>query len=365
MLVLPVRPYSDKNSGRIPTVSSFVSRTSSWDFPTLSRPSSPIKSSLHNPLARSPSIISYKGDYFASHTHSRSSSFSVLPSSPRVSLRQWAERSASVEGEYTVGLGIRTGSEKGKTRSSSVAPTYSARKTTSFDLPRPTSTSSMRRGRELGAMRSEDSAAQDDERTMAPMSPLMEVGKTEAHPTEIPPLNLNESFAGLEIRSHGLEMHSSSQPLPARPDDPESIPPVEIPKEISTENDNGAAAPEIMRMSETREDTSSITRQTEYPNTGASTTDPFSGTETLLARISSRITNSDHSEKRNWLNRRSSVKKAEKMSIATSVHEKDKSGLGNGPAPEHSRSHSIGRTGSWGAVFDKMTGKKGEYNPIN
>lgn len=355
---------------RIPTVSSFVSRTSSWDFPTLSRPSSPIKSSLHNPLARSPSIISYKGDYFASHTHSRSSSFSVLPSSPRVSLRQWAERSASVEGEYTVGLGIRTGSEKGKTRSSSVAPAYSARKTTSFDLPRPTSTSSssrfidgassMRRGRELGAMRSEDSAAQDDERTMAPMSPLMEVGKTEAHPTEIPPLNLNEGFAGLEIRSHGLEMHSSSQPLPARPDDPESIPPVEIPKEISTENDNGAAAPEIMRMSETREDTSSITRQTEYPNTGASTTDPFSGTETLLARISSRITNSDHSEKRNWLNRRSSVKKAEKMSIATSVHEKDKSGLGNGPAPEHSRSHSIGRTGSWGAVFDKMTGKKGK-----
>ncbi|KIR30724.1 STE/STE20/FRAY protein kinase [Cryptococcus deuterogattii 99/473] len=180
---------------------------------------------------------------------------SVLPSSPRVSLRQWAERSASVEGEYTVGLGIRTGSEKGKTRSSSVAPAYSSRKTTSFDLPRPTSTpsssrlidgaSSMRRTRELGAMRSEDSTAQDDERVMAPMSPLMEVGKTEAHSTEIPPLNLNENFAGLEIRSDGLEMRSSPDPLPARPDDPESIPPVEIPKETSRKNDHGAAAPEV------------------------------------------------------------------------------------------------------------------------
>lgn len=288
-------------------------------------------------------------------------------------MRQWAERSASIEGEYTVGLGIRTGSEKGKTRSSSVAPAYSARKTTSFDLPAPTSTpssskfidgaSSMRRGRELGAMRLEDSTAQDDERAIAPMSPLMEVGKTEAHPTEIPPLNLNENFAGLEIGGDGLEMRGSPEPLPARPDDPESIPPAEIPKETSTENDDGAAAPEFVRMSETREDTSSITRQTEYPNTGASSTNPFSGTETLLARISSRITNSDHGEKRNWLNKRSSLKKSEKMSIATSVQEKDKSGLGIGAAPGHSHSHSIGRTGSWGAVFDKMTGKKGEYNP--
>lgn len=193
----------------------------------------------------------------------------------------------------------------------------------------------------------------------------MEVGKTEAHSTEIPPLNLNENFAGLEIRSDGLEMRSSPDPLPARPDDPESIPPVEIPKETSRKNDHGAAAPEVVRMPETRENTSSMTRQTEYPNIDASITDLFSGTETYLARISSRITNSDHSEKRNWLNRRSSVKKAEKMSIATSVHEKDKSGLGNGAAPGHSHSLSIGRTGSWGAVFDKMTGKKGEYNLIS
>lgn len=376
----PARPYTDLNLGRIPTVSSFVSRTSSWDFTTPSHPSSPIKSSLHIPSARSPSVISYKGDYFASHTLSRSSSFSVMPPSPRVSLRQWAERSASVEGDYIVGLGIRTGSERGKTRSSSVTPAHSARKTTSFDLQRPMSISSsskipdgaspMKRGRDLWVPRSEDSMAQDDERATAPMSPLMEVGKAEAHHAEILSLNLNESLTALEIRSNGLEAHRSPELLSEGADEPGSIPSAEVPKETSTEGKNDVvAATEDARLPETRADTPTTARHTEYASTGPSTVIPLSRTETILARVSSRAANPDHNEKRSWLSRRSSVKKAEKVLMATSVQEKDRCGLGNGAAPGHSHSHShphsIGRTGSWGAVFDKMTGKKGEYNLTN
>ncbi|AFR92913.2 STE/STE20 protein kinase [Cryptococcus neoformans C23] len=354
---------------RMPTVSSFVSLTSSWDFPTPSHPSSPVKSTLNIPSVRSPSVISYKGDYFASHTHSRSSSFSVMPPSPRVSLRQWAERSASVEGEYAVGLGIRTGSERGKTRSSSATPAYSARKTTSFDLQLPMSTSSssrafdgaspMRRGRELWVARSEDSMAQDDERATAPMSPLMEVGKTEAHPAEIPPLNLNESLAGLEIRSDGCKVLSSPELLPTGADEPEIIAPAGIPKETSTEDNNAVpSAAEDVRLPETEAETSITAGQTEYASTDPSDNVLLSRTETILARISSRTANSDHSEKRSWFSRRSSVKKAEKVLMATFGQEKDKGGLGNETALGHS--HSIGKTGSWGAVFDKMTAKKGK-----
>ena len=59
---------------------------------------------------------------FASRAHSRNSSYSALPPSPRVPLRQWAERTASLgPDDVGMGLGRRTGSERGSRRTASQA----------------------------------------------------------------------------------------------------------------------------------------------------------------------------------------------------------------------------------------------------
>ncbi|RSH85197.1 hypothetical protein EHS25_005004 [Saitozyma podzolica] len=120
---------------RVPTMSSMASHASSWDFastPTI--PNSPVRSSLLLPL-RSPSLASQlASDYFpsASRAHSRNSSYSALPPSPRVPLRQWAERTASL-GPDDVGMGRRTGSERGSRRTSQVGGGLRRGQSVSFD----------------------------------------------------------------------------------------------------------------------------------------------------------------------------------------------------------------------------------------
>ncbi|GFZ48195.1 hypothetical protein JCM24511_05943 [Saitozyma sp. JCM 24511] len=120
---------------RVPTMSSMASHASSWDFastPTI--PNSPVRSSLLLPL-RSPSLASQlASDYFpsASRAHSRNSSYSALPPSPRVPLRQWAERTASL-GPDDLGMGRRTGSERGSRRTSQVGGGLRGGQSVSFD----------------------------------------------------------------------------------------------------------------------------------------------------------------------------------------------------------------------------------------
>ncbi|KAK6906736.1 hypothetical protein I203_100723 [Kwoniella mangroviensis CBS 8507] len=132
-LLADVPPLAQRQElRRVPTKSSLLSHASSWDFsntPNPSIPSSPIRSSLLIPSARSPSISSHM-EYFNSigrtgshsHSHSRTSSFSGLPPSPRVSLRQWAEKSYDESTTNTnnnnLSLNFRTGSERGSKRKS-------------------------------------------------------------------------------------------------------------------------------------------------------------------------------------------------------------------------------------------------------
>ena len=101
-----------------------MSRASSWDFSvTPSMPSSPARGSVFPSTVRSPNFNGLH-DYFAnfpSGTHSRSSShIPSLPPSPRVSLRVWAEKTASSDQLYDPQTArLRTGSETGKGRSTS------------------------------------------------------------------------------------------------------------------------------------------------------------------------------------------------------------------------------------------------------
>ncbi|RXK40661.1 STE/STE20/FRAY protein kinase [Tremella mesenterica] len=138
---------------RVPTMSSLASRASSWDFPaTPSMPSSPSRSQLF-PSLRSPSILSQMQEYFPnlplpSRGHSRTSSIvSGLPPSPRVSLKQWAERSVSVDpvGSSDEVRRIshrgskRTGSEGGSKRPTSASGRLRKGQSVSFDEHRPLS----------------------------------------------------------------------------------------------------------------------------------------------------------------------------------------------------------------------------------
>jgi hypothetical protein len=76
------------NLGRVPTMSSMASRASSWDFSATPYPS--VRNSLISPS---------NSQYLANLPRSRTSSKIISPPpSPRVPLRQWAERTASEDG---------------------------------------------------------------------------------------------------------------------------------------------------------------------------------------------------------------------------------------------------------------------------
>ncbi|WVQ85839.1 hypothetical protein IAT38_008007 [Cryptococcus sp. DSM 104549] len=388
---------------RVPTMSSFVSRASSWDFTSPSIPASPMRSSLVVSSARSPSLASYKGEYFSPRTHSRNSSYSVLPPSPRVPLRQWALEgstgSASGAGQLSESpistLAVRTGSERGKSRSGSLQPGSGvARKTASFDLQRPRSTSGslrtgsegagagstvggpspMRRGRELRVARSEDDMDLQGEEVRglgiglgagmalgAPMSPLLEVtrpGGGSPSKTILPSgarrlgnAEVEESISPLKLGER-RDVFSSPESTTAQ----EAGPPSKGEKSVSPRSVQGYSTPPAevtgsLQLKSTG-DSTPVTPRASQTDTPVEV--PLSRTETFLSRISSRTAvererdrEPSEKEKRGWLGRKPSGKKAEKVSGMTA------SGTG-----EKVVSHHMGRTASWGAVLGKVTGKK-------
>nr|XP_018259722.1 STE/STE20/FRAY protein kinase [Kwoniella dejecticola CBS 10117]OBR81880.1 STE/STE20/FRAY protein kinase [Kwoniella dejecticola CBS 10117] len=133
-LLADVPPLTQRQElRRVPTMSSMLSHTSSWDFasntPNPSLPSSPMKSTLNIHPARSPSISSHL-EYFSSvgRSHSRNSSFSLQPPSPRVSLKQWADdtynhnHGAIHTHGSSLSLSLRAGgSERGRKRNSLIS----------------------------------------------------------------------------------------------------------------------------------------------------------------------------------------------------------------------------------------------------
>nr|XP_019008065.1 STE/STE20/FRAY protein kinase [Kwoniella pini CBS 10737]OCF46846.1 STE/STE20/FRAY protein kinase [Kwoniella pini CBS 10737] len=141
-LLTEVPPLTQRQElRRVPTMSSLLSHTSSWDFPNTpnpSLPSSPVKSVLGIPSARSPSIASHL-EYFSSvgRTHSRNSSFSIQPPSPRISLKQWADDTYAYNHNLnsSLSLSLRAGgSERGRKRNSLMASDLLRRgKSVNFD----------------------------------------------------------------------------------------------------------------------------------------------------------------------------------------------------------------------------------------
>ncbi|WVR08610.1 hypothetical protein IAU60_005665 [Kwoniella sp. DSM 27419] len=233
---------------RIPTMSSFVSHASSWDFSNSpSMPSSPVRSSILFNNARSPSISGQLGEYFPSvgRNHSRGSSFSLasgMPPSPRISLKQWAERTGE---EYSGSLSVRAGSERGNRRSLSSAGLRRG-KSNSFDT-RPTAalnpytpsaegddrTGESRRLKESSSLTSPPSPTRTKRETRAsasdgvevpdktgrtPMSPVLEAILPQAHSSSSTrPLGIKAVGLGFtDVQTEGLSESPEMMSLPER-----------------------------------------------------------------------------------------------------------------------------------------------------
>ncbi|KAK4687707.1 hypothetical protein P7C73_g2412, partial [Tremellales sp. Uapishka_1] len=156
----PIERSQDTFPGRVPTMSSLISRTESWDFSqTPSAPSSPVRS--FNPFsARSPST-----EYFPTLPSRSSSRTSYLPPSPRVSMKQWAERPVSV------GLEPRGGSDGGRKRLSS--------------------------GPKRGKSASSDHLGEErEERSRDPMTPLIEAAQGGLRLDDLKQLSLDPTQSG-------------------------------------------------------------------------------------------------------------------------------------------------------------------------
>ncbi|WVF67916.1 hypothetical protein IAT40_002678 [Kwoniella sp. CBS 6097] len=383
---------------RIPTMSSFVSRASSWDFSTTaSMPSSPIRSSLLINTARSPSLASQLGEYFPSvgRSHSRGSSFSIpngMPPSPRVSLRQWAEKGDDWSGS----LSVRAGSERGKRRSLSSAGLMRG-KSASFDVkpspsPDPTQPGStsrsraisgvssnppdspMRAKRQLRATTLEDDMAvrnEDSRGGLTPMSPVLESTFVPSH--QDPPASkangINEGLLGLGI-GHMEDIGLSESPeavLELPPRHSESVTVSNVPADstaISSISEGTAQRPGTGLNS-----LAPLTSQpplANVPNTPQHSTpknvsdEGTSGTiGTAMARIPSTNGTSSSTEKekdrgkekRYWLGRRDSLRRGEKGVLGNQTRDKGND-LPKGRS-EH-ESQSMGRTPSWGGLFGKV-----------
>ena len=203
-------------------MSSLASRASSWDFSaTPSLPSSPIRTSLLPSAVRSPSIMSQMQDYFPSlpsRSHSRSSSrIPSLPPSPRVSLKQWAERTAS-EGMEDAVPKRQSGIEMGKRTSAPLRRGQSV----SFDDSLDRGSNSPKVGRKARRLPSIDGGMT--------MSPLIEsLGSSPPTARQMNDFDFESSMGQIDMRddrsvfaspemvdlTHSSEGHEGSTTAPA------------------------------------------------------------------------------------------------------------------------------------------------------
>ncbi|OCF45662.1 STE/STE20/FRAY protein kinase [Kwoniella heveanensis CBS 569] len=376
---------------RVPTMSSFVSHASSWDFSTTpSMPSSPIRSSLLINTKRSPSLSSHLGEYFPSvgGSHSRGSSFSIpngMPPSPRVSLRQWAEKGDDWSGS----LSVRAGSERGNRRSLSSAglmrgksASFDIKPSASPDLTLPESRSRsravsgvstnapdspMRTKRQLRLTSSEDdvvSRSDDARGSLTPMSPVLEATASSSQ-QEIPAVKvngLNDGLLGLGIgtmENVGLsESPETVLELPLRtmkstpnPKLPQAEGPIDANGNGTTSAADGgppnhlhdsADDKPISKFGGLPQDNPSK-RTFGHSNTnGTSMTRVPSTNGTISSTEREKEKESDKGkERKNWLGRRASLRRGEKDDRAPS--ERLEAG-----------GQSMGRTPSWGGVFGKV-----------
>jgi hypothetical protein len=187
--------------GRVPSIMSTVSRASSWDFAvTPSIPATPVRPTSY---LRSPSSFSHIGDHLGhaqSRSHSRSSTnIPSLPPSPRIPLRQWAERTASEHGESDR---RRSASETGKERRTTLRRRISA----------PLDAASRARSAEPADLASGERLPSKDEGHA--MSPLLEASA----PSPVKPLDLGSAATGEDIELSGLRIRDA-MPLTSSPDE--------------------------------------------------------------------------------------------------------------------------------------------------
>ncbi|WRT70607.1 uncharacterized protein IL334_007605 [Kwoniella shivajii] len=387
---------------RVPTKSSLISHTSSWDFstPNPSMPSSPMRTSLLIPSARSPSISSHL-EYFNSigRSHSRNSSFSLnpsnsmigLPSSPRISLKQWAEESNPT-------LGLRSGSERGKSRSSSTTGMNRLKigKSASFDIIQSSQAQSQKSTlkstddiiRTPKKIATSNNTGDDTEAephaplksaTLGSMSPLVE-GQL-SHPS--PEMdNLNS----LGILSHKLHEKEEPQGLSESPEDI-----IDLNRQSKTSYGvlRGSASTEIDQKSETdsirnsvpsencavqnddvshRADNAILTGNDKFTqhvitsNTASKSHSPLASkvpalnsqstrNDRFISRMSSRNDTQNaekEKDKKNWLSRRGSTRQDQLKSVMSINAKEGEKEVGG---------HAMGKTGSWTGVLGKVAGK--------
>ncbi|WVQ95479.1 hypothetical protein IAU59_002576 [Kwoniella sp. CBS 9459] len=401
---------------RIPTMSSFVSRASSWDFSTTpSMPSSPMRTSLLINTARSPSLSSHLGEYFPSvgRSHSRGSSFSIpngMPPSPRVSLRQWAEKGDDWSGS----LSVRPGSERGKRRSLSSAGLMRG-KSASFDVKpsnSPDTTlaasssrsraisgvstnapdSPMRYKRQIRATSSEDdvvSRTEDSKGGLTPMSPVLEatVGPSHQEISGAMVNGINNGLLGLGIGPMGaMEDVGLSE-------SPETV--VELPQRalgnaamVGPPGKTGLVGPPGNGTSDRSDgQDGTVNAHAQSPRstsskpvitvTNGSDRRPLtaghdaenkvmsSASMTRIPSTNGTISSSEKErergkDKRNWLGRRASVKRGDKDLVISHMKETD---VVKPAGRVEEGGHSMGRTPSWGGVFGKVAnlGKTREW----
>ncbi|WWC92176.1 uncharacterized protein L201_007130 [Kwoniella dendrophila CBS 6074] len=393
---------------RVPTQSSLLSHTSSWDFsntPNPSMPSSPIRNSLLIPSARSPSISSNL-EYFntVGRTHSRNSSFSLhgdgLPPSPRVSLKHWAEKTYD---ESSLSLRI-SNSERGKRRSL-VGAGLRRGKSTNFDSrnqsPVPSNRDRDQINMSSSSLNKIDNLINSEihsqqQPILGLMSPVMEVSKSKDKDGDIPELN---GMTGLGISNTGLDtrqQHCVESGLSESPEDILDLGrPLEITPKISQrqkmsvnqntdniedlvegmevgdhhrkklENESQAdssaefhqngtssfkiesqANTPIIREPNSSQETSSKTDERSAENEGSLTrTSPNNEKPPIQPKLDK------EKEKKYWLGRRSSMKKSEVKPIISNLT--TQSGL----IEKVDGGHAMGKTNSWQGVLGRVTGK--------
>lgn len=170
-------------------------------------PVSPAHSTLFPNTARSPSVYSQLYEYLppSTRTHSRTSSrLPSLPPSPRVPLRQWAERTASEDG---LQVSRRTGSETGSWRSGSVTARRPLSASLGEDLEKTGSwiRKSPVRSTKPRRLPSIEDGLMSDIGAAIPMSPVLEAS-TKSSPAPPGRAGLTRTASPLDISSTSLHL---------------------------------------------------------------------------------------------------------------------------------------------------------------